>query len=332
MKIHVIPICEITAEQKARLKKLGSVRFFKKAPINDKSFLKKCAGAEVLLTTPRPPIDIVPHLKKCKFISIIATGFDGINVKLSREKGILVSNVPAYATQSVVEHIFAMILNLCRKIKEAEKIVRSGKWDMELMVSATELYGKTLGIFGFGKIGKRLSEIAKVFGMRVIVHTRSRDAGTPDIDFVDFKKLLNDSDVIVLCAPLTSETFHKFGEKEFRMMKRKPIFINTSRGAVVDEKALIKALKNKWISGAGIDVFEKEPISARHPLCKFSNNAVRLGGTQAKEISPPQAETNVILTPHAAWGSAEATKRLMDIAIQNVEDFLKGSPKNVVNN
>lgn len=310
MKIHVIPICEITAEQRARLKKLGTVKFFKKAPIADKNFLKKCAGADILVITPRPPIDIIPHLKKCKFISVFATGYDRINIKLASEKGILVSNVPAYATQSVVEHIFAMILNLCRKIKEVESIARDGKWKYEAMIESSELRGKTLGIFGFGKIGKLAAEIAKVFGMNVIVHTRGSDAGAPDIDFVTFGKLLNDSDVIVLCAPLTSETFHKFGEKEFHAMKRKPIFINTSRGAVVDEKTLVKALRNKWISGAGLDVFEHEPIDSRHSLCKFQN---------------------VILTPHAAWGSREAAHRLVDIAIQNVEDFIKGTPKNIVN-
>lgn len=319
MKIHVITICDITVEQRKRLARFGKVKYFLKprftAPaanlFTDKNFWKKNIDADILMVTPRPSVDIIPGLKKCKFIALFSTGFDGVNVKLAREKGILVSNVPAYATDSVVEHIFAMILGLCRKIKESEKIVRNGKWDKELMVESNELHGKTFGIFGFGRIGKRVAEIAKVFGMRVIVHTRSVDAGEPGIDFVSFEKLLSSSDVIVLCAPLTPETFHKFGEKEFRLMKRRPIFINTSRGAVIDEKALIKALKDKWISGAGLDVFEHEPIGAEHPLAKFEN---------------------VILTPHVAWGSIEASRRLVNIAIQNVEDFLKGRPKNVVNN
>lgn len=319
MKIHVITICDITVEQRKRLARLGKVKYFLKPrftalaanSFTDKNFWKKNIDADILMVTPRPSVDIIPGLKKCKFIALFSTGFDGINVKLSREKGIPVSNVPAYATESVVEHIFAMILGLCRKIKEAEKIVRNGKWDRELMVESRELYGKTLGIFGFGRIGKRVSEIAKVFGMRVIVHTRSVNSGVPNIDFVSFEKLLSSSDVIILCAPFTPETFHKFGEKEFYAMKQRPIFINTSRGAVIDEKALVKAIKNKWISAAGLDVFEKEPIGANHPFTKFSN---------------------VILTPHVAWGSQEAAHRLVDIAIQNVEDFLKGTPKNVVNN
>lgn len=310
MKIHVIPICEITPEQKARLKKLGSVKYFKKAPIADKNFLAKCEGADILIMTPRPPIDIVLNLKKCRFISLFSTGFDGINIKLAKEKGILVSNVLAYATESVVEHIFSLILNLARKIKNCEKIVREGKWNMELMSVSSELSGKTLGIFGFGKIGRRVSEIAKAFKMKIIVHTRSLDKAEQSIDFVSFEKLLRDSDVIVLTAPLTSETYHKFSEKEFKMMRRKPIFINTSRGAVVNEKALIKALKNKWISGAGLDVFENEPIAKNHPLVKFEN---------------------VILTPHVAWGSKEAVEKLVDIAINNVEAFLSGRLKNVVN-
>jgi len=255
-------------------------------------------------------MDPILHLKQCKFIALFSTGYDAINIKLAKEKGIPVSNVPAYATQSVVEHIFAMILNLSRRIKESEMLVRKGEWDSELMVVSNELYGKTLGIFGFGKIGHDVAKIAKAFGMKVIVHTRSRDAGVPEIDFVSFDKLLSDSDVIVLASPLTAETFHKFGEKEFRAMKRRPIFINTARGAIVDEKALIKAVKNKWIFGAGLDVFEEEPIVENHPLCKFPN---------------------VILTPHVAWGSKEATKKLVDVAINNVEAFLKGKPKNIVN-
>jgi len=310
MKIHVIPICDISSEQKMRIKKLGHVKFFKKTVINDQDFLNKCIGADILMMPPRPPIDPIPYLKQCKFISLFSTGYDAIDIHLARKKGILISNVPAYATDSVAEHIFAMILNLTKNIKRADEIVRKNLWNAELMVKSVELFGKTFGIFGFGKIGCRAAEIAKSFGMKVIAHTRENNNNHAGIDFVSFEKLLNDSDFIVLAAPLTKETFHKFGEKEFRAMKKKPIFINTARGAIVNEKALIKAIKNKWISGAGLDVFEKEPLAKNHPFCRFNN---------------------VILTPHVAWGSEEAVEKLVDIAIDNVKAFLQGRPKNIVN-
>jgi len=309
MKIHVIPICDVNERQRMRLKKLGDVKFFKKTISRDPDFLKKCIGADILMMTPRPPIDVVPYLKKCKFISVLATGFDGINIKLAKEKGILVGNVPAYATHSVVEHIFALILGLSRNIKSSEKIVRNGKWNTELMVVSMGLHGRTLGVFGFGKIGQMVADIAKTFGMRVIAYTKNVKNVASDIDFVSFDKFLADSDVIVLASPLNEETYHKFGEKEFAAMKKQPIFINTARGAIVDEKALIKALKNKWIFGAGLDVFEKEPVE-RSPFAKFDN---------------------VILSPHVAWGSDTAASNLVDVAIDNIEVFLNGTPKNIVN-
>ncbi|KKR05332.1 MAG: glycerate dehydrogenase [Candidatus Peregrinibacteria bacterium GW2011_GWC2_39_14] len=312
MKIHVISHCEVSKDHLLRLKKLGDVRVSDMLKLSDPEFVKSRVDADILMVLPRPKLDFVPYLKKCKFISIMSTGIDGINTALAHKNGIKMSSVPEYATESVAEHIFSLMLVLARNIKKADEVIRKNKWDDGLIVESFELFelkNKTLGIFGFGKIGMRVSEIAKSFEMNVVAHTKNVKNPMPDIDYVSFEKLLSDSNFIVLSAPLTSDTFHKFGENEFKKMKKKPFIINTARGAIIDEKALIKALKNKWVRGAGLDVFEKERVK-NNPFVKFEN---------------------VVLTPHVAFGSKEALDKMIDVSTDNIEAFLKGTPKNIVN-
>ena len=191
MKIHVISHCEVSKDHLLRLKKLGDVRVSDMLKLSDPEFVKSRVDADILMVLPRPKLDFVPYLKKCKFISIMSTGIDGINTALAHKNGIKMSSVPEYATESVAEHIFSLMLVLARNIKKADEVIRKNKWDDGLIVESFELFelkNKTLGIFGFGKIGMRVSEIAKSFEMNVVAHTKNVKNPMPDIDYVSFEK------------------------------------------------------------------------------------------------------------------------------------------------
>ena len=243
-----------------------------------------------------------------KVISNMAVGLDNVDMAVAKERNIEVRNTPDVLTESVAEHAAALILGVTRRIAESDRFVRAGKfkgWDPELFLGI-ELKGKTLGIVGHGRIGCRLADIMqKGFGMKVIYYDVVRDEAREKqcgITYASLESLLKDSDVVSLHVPLLPGTRHLIGDKELRLMKQTAYLVNTARGAIVDEKALVKALKGKWIVGAALDVFESEPKFASG-LAKFEN---------------------VILTPHIASATKETREKMAELAAQNIIAVLGG--------
>ena len=255
------------------------------------------------------------QLPNLKMIALAATGTDCVDNQYCRPKGIVVSNVRDYSVHSVPEEVFSLILALMRNLITYHEDIKHGAWQKSeifciLDHPIRELFGATLGIVGYGSLGKAVEKIALAFGMKVLI---SEHKNAPDIieGRATFEKVLRESDVITLHCPLTAETGNLIAEKELEQMKNSAFLINCGRGGLVDEKALVEALKNKKIGGAGFDVLTTEPPREGNPLLE-----VRL--------------PNLIVTPHIAWASAEAMQTLANILIDNLEAFVKGEPQNVV--
>ena len=279
--------------------------------------LEHSKGAEVLLTN-KTVLDenILKQLPDLKYIGVLATGYNVVDIEAAAEKRIPVTNVPVYSTQSVAQMVFAHILNFCNRVSEHTSSVRNGTWsnsndfcfwEFPLM----ELKGKTLGIIGLGKIGKSVANIAVSFGMRVIAHNRSTPENIPDgVEMTNIDRVIKESDFLTLHCPLTDEN-NGFVNVEFlKLMKKSAFLINTSRGPLLEEKALADALNKEEIAGAGLDVLSKEPPSPENPLLSAKNCCI---------------------TPHIAWATFEARERLMKTAIDNLQGFLAGNTENVVN-
>ncbi len=271
--------------------------------------LKKAKGTNALLCLLTDTIDgktmdyIGPQLK---VISNLAVGLDNIDVNEAVKRRIMFANTPGVLTEAVAEHTVALLLAVSRRIVEADKFTRAKKykgWEVDLFLGQ-ELQGKTVGIVGFGRIGSRVASILeKGFGMKILYHDEHKNeiAEKNHVTFASFQDLLRLSDVVSLHVPLLPTTRHLIGEKEFRLMKKTAYLINTARGAVVDEKALVRALKEGIIAGAGIDVFEHEP-------------KITAGLLKAQ---------NVVLTPHIASATNEARTAMAKLAAQNIINVLK---------
>jgi D-3-phosphoglycerate dehydrogenase len=243
-------------------------------------------------------------------ISIWATTCHYADLEAAKKTGIVVSHVPGYATEAVAEYTFALFLAAIRKLPSADEHVRRGSFDWRPF-GGMELCGKTLGIIGTGSIGCRVAEIAGAFRMRVLGYDKYpnvRRAEEVGIKYVDLNTLLAESDFITLHVTLTSETEKLIGKKEIQAMKNGAVIVNTSQGKVIDEKALINALKSGKIAFAGLDVFEEEPPAKDNPLLKLEHT---------------------ILSPHIGFHTVEAAKRCTDICVDNVVKFLEGHPQNV---
>ena len=255
-------------------------------------------------------IDAAPELK---LITLFATGYNNIDVKYAAEKGIAVCNAGVYSTNAVAQQTFAYILAHASRINEYASNVKDGAWENSKLFSrfgleAHELCGKTLGIFGYGAIGKRVAMIAKAFDMRVIACTRTPKADNI-AEFVDMDTLLRESDYISLHCPLNDGTRGLFGKNEFAKMKPTAYFINTARGAVTNEQELADALNDGVIAGAAVDVLSVEPM---------------------RDDCPLKGAKNLTLTPHVAWAAHETTQRVLDITVQNLKAFVSGAPQNKV--
>ena len=279
-----------------------------------KELFDRIRGAEIILCNKtvigREEIDNAPYLK---YIGLFATGYNNIDTKYAREKGIVVSNAGRYSTASVAQHVFALILEHYSRVAEYNEFVQRGDWQRSRFFSVFsyptfELQSKTLGIFGYGSIGQEVKKIADAFGMRTLVCTRTKRFD--DVEYADFDRMLKESDVVTVHTPLTAETTRIFDRSAFEKMKNGAFFVNTSRGGTVDESALSDALRSGKLSGAGLDVLDKEPQSADCPL-----------------IGAP----NLIVTPHVAWAPIETRIRLLGIVKSNIKAFLNGTPENVVN-
>jgi glycerate dehydrogenase len=264
--------------------------------------------------------DVINQLSKLRYIGVLATGYNVVDIETACARNIPVTNVPAYGTQSVAQMVFAHLLNLAQHVAHHAETVRAGRWasnpdfcywDTPLI----ELAGLTIGIIGYGKIGRAVANLALTFGMKVIVYDidtslKMTQDSPAEIQFVQMDDIFRNSDIISLHCPLTPQTKNIINKECLEKMKKTAFLINTSRGPLVDEQALAQALEDKWIAGAGLDVLSEEPPDKNNPLVKAKN---------------------CFITPHIAWATYAARKRLLKIAVDNVASFLEGKPKNVVN-
>jgi len=249
-----------------------------------------------------------------KLICVAATGTNNVDLDAAAKAGITVANVTNYATPSVVQHVFCLLLALVRKLNQYQSAVKEGRWQQSeffclLDFPIMELAGKTMGIIGYGVLGKAVATAAEAFGMRVLV--ADRKGAAPRKDRVSFEQLMTQSDVVSLHCPLTPETSNLIDEQSLALMKRSAILINTARGGIVNELALVNALKQGKLGGAGFDVLSEEPPVHGNPL---------LG------IQLP----NLIVTPHIAWASTQSRQRVIDEVVKNIAAFLQGNARNVV--
>ena len=251
--------------------------------------------------------------KNLKYIGLFATGFNNIDIKYAKEHGITVCNVPGYSTEAVAQHTFAFILALLDRVGEYNESVKHGDWIRSRTFSyfplpLSELAGKTIGIVGYGSIGRRVGDIAKAFNMKVLVNNRSK-VNDDTVTQVSFEELLMNSDIVTLHCPLNADSENIMNEAAFAKMKDKAIFVNTARGGMVDEHALRKALDSGKLLGAGLDVLRKEPMDKDCPL-----------------LNAP----NCYITPHISWAGVETRLRLLDVVYANIKAFVDGKPQNTV--
>ena len=259
--------------------------------------------------------ETLEKLPKLKHIAVIATGYNNVDTKAAGELGISVSNVFGYGRYTVPQHTFALILNLAGAVREYASDVQKGDWEGQdsftlLRYHTFELHGKTIGIVGFGAIGRGSAAIAEGFGMRVLVHD-AFDFEHPDYENTPLEKLIEEADILTVHCPLTEQTRDLIGEAELKKMKRSAFVINTARGGIITEEALLKALESGEIAGAGLDTLTQEP-PRKHPLLH-------------------RDDINLIVTPHCAWSAREARQRLIDEVAANIEAFKSGKDRNIVN-
>jgi glycerate dehydrogenase len=296
----------------APLGALGKLTVYDRTPVGLTG--ERAADAEIVLTNKallmRETIMALPQLR---YIGVLATGYNVVDVAAARERGIVVTNVPAYGAPSVAQATFALLLELTNHVGRHAETVREGRWtkspdfcywDYPLV----ELSGLTMGIVGFGAIGQEVTRIALAFGMKVIVNTRTPRAAE-GVEFVEVNRLFAEADVVSLHCPLTPETKGLVNRERLALMKPTAFLVNASRGPLVDEDALATALNDGAIAGAALDVLSVEPPGPDNPLLSAKN---------------------CIITPHIAWATKAARSRLMGIAIGNVSAFIEGAPVNVV--
>lgn len=281
--------------------------------------IERAEGAQIVLTNKTPLTDeIFAMLPDLKYVGVLATGYNVVDIESATRRGIVVTNIPAYSTDSVVQMTFALILELVSHVQLHNQAVHAGEWVKSANFCfwkkpLSELSGKTIGILGFGSIGKGVAAAARAFGMKVLANSRthhtSEETDDPFFCFADRNTLFCESDILSLHCPLTEETKEIINRETIETMKSTAILINTARGGLIREGDLADALNCGRIAGAGLDVLSCEPPKADNPLLTAKN---------------------CIITPHIAWSTYEARQRLMRIAAENVKSFLAGKPKNVV--
>jgi len=296
------------------LSALGSLTTYDRSTADQ--IVARAGEADVVLTN-KVPFDraTLERLPKLKCISVMATGYDVVDVAAARHQNIAVTNVPVYSTHSVAQMVFAHLLNLTQRVAHHATTVQDGRWaaaddwcywDSPLQ----ELNGSIFGIIGLGRIGLATAAIANAFGMRVIAATQTAKDFPDHIELTNFETIFKDSDVVSLHCPLTDQTRGLVNRERLSWMKPSAYLINTSRGALIDEVALAEALKNGRLAGAGLDILCTEPPPGEHPL---------------------YAAANCYITPHIAWATLASRQRLMDEVTANVAAFLRSEARNVVN-
>lgn len=295
------------------LEELGELEVFRTVPSSPDDFRERIKDAEIVIVGrygfPRKAFLSAPRLK---MIALWQTGYDNVDIEAATEHGVVVSNVPSYSFDAVAEFVFALALNLLRRVHTADARYRKSELNCSCYVGK-QLMGKTLGVIGTGDIGKRVIQIGHGFNMKVLsvtAHPSPEKEKELGVKFVDLDTLLSESDILTLHLPLTPATEMMIGARELAKMKRTAILINTARGRIIDEEALIEALVEKRIAGAGLDVFEKEPLPKDSLLLSLDN---------------------VVLTPHIAFLTEESIEECTYLCVKNVEKFLEGKAQNVVN-
>jgi D-3-phosphoglycerate dehydrogenase len=310
MKIVVVDHVYLEEKHLKKLRTLGQLKVFKEPPKTSEELKKRIKEADVAIVGwSQLTKSVINSAAKLKMISIWATTCHYADLEAAKERGIVVTHVPGYATESVAEYTFALLLASVRKLNLADRHVRKGNFDWRPF-GGRELAGKTLGIIGTGTIGCRIAEIARAFQMQVLGYDKyPNPKRAEEIGFknVDLNTLLKNSDVVTLHVTLTPETEKLIGKREIDIMKNNAVIINTSQGKVVDEKALVEALKSNKLSFAGLDVLEEEPPPKDNPLFKISHT---------------------VLSPHIAFNTVEAETRCTDICVDNVAKFIEGKPQN----
>ena len=250
--------------------------------------------------------------KNVKYIGLFATGYNNVDIEYTNERNITVCNAGSYSTNAVAQHVFALILEHYNKVGEYNKFVKDGGWIHSEKFSPfkpmKEMDGRTLGIVGYGSIGKKVAKIAQAFDMKVLAYNRSPKKDE-SVRFVEMDELLEKSDIVSIHCPLNSDSEKMCNKEFFQKMKDGALFINTSRGGVVDEQALIDAVKSKKISGAGLDVVAVEPMEKHEEILDIDN---------------------IIITPHSAWAPVETRTRLVEIVKNNIKKWVAGAPVNVI--
>jgi glycerate dehydrogenase len=259
-----------------------------------------------------------PPAQQLKLIAVAATGTDIIDREAAKEIGVTVCNVPGYATQSVAQFTLALILELATRAGRYGEVVRSGAWQQSpvftlLDFPSIELKGKKLGIIGYGNIGRAVAEMARGFGLEVLIAARPESTEPIRAGRVSLTELFRQADIITLHCPLTAQTKTLINAETLSLMKPTALLINTARGALIDETALIQALRENRLAAAALDVISREPPPAGHPIIQA-----------AKELD------NLLVTPHTAWGAREARERLLDEVANNISAFFEGRPRNIV--
>lgn len=315
MKIVILEAATVSKNDVSfeEIYRLGEVREYPLTPVD--KIVEYVGDAEAVLCNKTPfTAEVLEACHNLKYIGLCATGYNNIDVAAATRLGITVCNAPAYSNAAVAQQVFSFILRYTNRTSAYNRFVHNGGWIRSETFSAfeypiTELAGKTLGIIGYGRIGRQVAKIAHAFDMNVIVNTRTAKQDS-SVKFVGLKELLAKSDIITLHCPLTDETNGLIDLDALKLCKPSAIIINTSRGAVINEADLAYALDNDIIAGAGLDVLCEEPMSADNPLLSAKN---------------------CIITPHIAWAPIDTRKRLITIVADNLSAFINGKPINTVN-
>ncbi|MCK5759284.1 MAG: D-2-hydroxyacid dehydrogenase [Clostridiales bacterium] len=295
--------------------KFGEVIVYDRTPKN--KIIERIGDAEAVLTNKTPMyLETLEKLHNLKYIGVLATGFNIVDFDAATKNGIAVTNIPGYSTDAVAQMVIALLLELCHHAGDHSREVKAGAWSASKDFTfwnypLVELKGKTIGIIGFGQIGKAVARLAKAFGMKILYNSRTQKEHAKDLDaiYTDLESLIEQSDVISLNCPLTDETRNLINKETLVKMKNSAFLINTARGPIVNENDLAEALNANTIAGAAVDVLSKEPADKKNPLLSAKN---------------------CIITPHIAWATKEARERLMTIAIENMKAYIEGEPRNLV--
>lgn len=301
------------------LESLGECTVYDRTSLTDtEEVIQRIGDAEVVYTNKTPlPEKVFEECKNLKFVGVLATGYNVVDITAARKRNIPVANIPTYGTAAVGQFAIALLLEICHHIGYHSKVVHEGKWaanpdwcfwDYPLI----ELDGKTMGIIGYGRIGQATGRIAQALGMKILAYDSYRNPAleSDTCHYTDLDEVLSKSDVIALHCPLFPETEKMINRSTIAKMKDGVIILNNSRGQLINEQDLANALNSGKVAAAGLDVVSTEPIKSDNPLLTAKN---------------------CLITPHISWAPKESRKRLMDIAVSNLREFLKGTPKNIVN-